>query len=124
MMKSSMIKSGDRQGPAPCQETKQRIDRWLWHARLAKTRALAQKLARSGKVRINKNRVRSVSDQVRRDDVITIAMPHCVKIFVVVGFLERRGNADAARLTYQDQTSAPQSRTARSSALVLGAKAR
>jgi ribosome-associated heat shock protein Hsp15 len=31
----------------------QRIDKWLWHARFAKTRTAAQHLATSGHVRVN-----------------------------------------------------------------------
>lgn len=100
------------QQPTTIDDTKQRIDRWLWHARIAKTRALAQKLALSGRVRINKKRVQSASDQVRVGDVVTVAMPHSVRILQVTGFLARRGNADAAMLTCREATSGPPSQTA------------
>ena len=33
---------------------RQRIDRWMWHARVVKTRTLAKRLALSGKVRVNR----------------------------------------------------------------------
>ncbi|MBA3519837.1 MAG: RNA-binding S4 domain-containing protein, partial [Rhizobiales bacterium] len=32
----------------------QRIDKWLWHARFARTRSAAQRLALSGHVRVNR----------------------------------------------------------------------
>jgi ribosomal protein S4 len=49
----------------------QRIDRWLWHARLARTRGAAAALVDSGYVRVNGQRVRAASRAVRIGDVIT-----------------------------------------------------
>ncbi|MEM7566397.1 MAG: S4 domain-containing protein, partial [Pseudomonadota bacterium] len=45
-----MTTAPDTAEPAP----PQRIDKWLWHARIVKTRTLAQKLVADGKVRLNR----------------------------------------------------------------------
>lgn len=98
--------------PATSDVTKQRIDRWLWHARVAKSRSLAQDMASSGRVRVNKERIKGASHTVRAGDIVTIAMPSFVRILKVIGFLERRGNAEAAQLTFEDQTPPPPPKTA------------
>ena len=52
----------------------QRIDKWLWHARFARTRGAAQELARSGHVRVNRDKVREASRLVRPGDVLTLGL--------------------------------------------------
>ncbi|MCP4383891.1 MAG: RNA-binding S4 domain-containing protein, partial [Hyphomicrobiales bacterium] len=42
-------------------EPRLRIDKWLWFARLARTRTAAQRLAVSGRVRINREKNTSAS---------------------------------------------------------------
>ena len=49
----------------------QRLDRWLWCARLVKTRSLAAKLIEGGKVRVNGERALKVSRHLRLGDVVT-----------------------------------------------------
>jgi ribosome-associated heat shock protein Hsp15 len=80
----------------------QRIDKWLWHARFARTRGAAQRLALSGHVRINRDKVSSASRLVREGDVLTLALRHGVQVIRVCGFAGRRGSADDARLLYAD----------------------
>ena len=75
---------------------RQRIDKWLWHARIVRTRAAAAALAASGHVRINGQRVVAASRAVRAGDVVTVALDRAVRVLKVVGFAERRGSADAA----------------------------
>jgi len=82
----------------------QRIDKWLWHARFAPTRGAAQRLAASGHVRLNRDKVRSPSRLVRPGDVLTLALRRGVRVIRVVGIAERRGSfADAQRL-YVDES--------------------
>lgn len=77
----------------------QRIDRWLWHARVVRTRILAAGLAESGRVRVNGQRIKAPARTVREGDVLTIALGNAVKVLRVAGFTERRGSAsDAIRL--------------------------
>ena len=82
----------------------QRIDKWLWHARFARTRGAAQQLSRSGHVRINRDKVRESSRVVRPGDVLTLSLRRGVKVIRVLGIAERRGSSEAARLLYEDQT--------------------
>jgi ribosome-associated heat shock protein Hsp15 len=75
----------------------QRIDKWLWHARVVRTRSAAAALAASGYVRINGRRVAAPSHPVRPGDVVTVALDRAVHVLKVLGFSERRGSAGAAR---------------------------
>ena len=76
---------------------RQRIDKWLWHARVVRTRSGAAALATSGHVRVNGERVHASSRAVRVGDVVTVALGHSVQLIKVLGFAERRGSADDAR---------------------------
>jgi ribosome-associated heat shock protein Hsp15 len=80
----------------------QRVDRWLWHARIVRTRALAAALAESGHVRINGQRIHAPARTVRIGDVLTVALRESVKILRVVGFAERRGASSDAVKLYED----------------------
>lgn len=80
----------------------QRIDRWLWHARVVRTRTLAAGLAESGHVRVNGQRIKAPARMVRDGDVLTIALRDSVKILRVCGFVERRGSAGDAIHLYKD----------------------
>jgi len=86
---------------------RQRIDKWLWHARVVRTRSAASTLVSSGHVRANGLRVTAPSHLVRPDDVVTIALDRQVRILKVTGFAERRGDAEAARAISTDLTPLP-----------------
>jgi ribosome-associated heat shock protein Hsp15 len=80
----------------------QRIDKWLWHARFARTRGAAQQLARSGHVRLNRDKVREPSKLVRPGDVLTLSLRRGIRVVRVLNIAERRDSfADAQRL-YED----------------------
>jgi ribosome-associated heat shock protein Hsp15 len=82
---------------------RQRIDKWLWHARLVRTRTAAATLVEAG-VRLNGKRITAASQPVRIGDVLTLALDRSVKVFRVEDFSERRGDAAAARALYRDLT--------------------
>ena len=86
---------------------RQRIDKWLWHARVVRTRSAAAALAASGHVRLNSQRIDAASQLVRVGDVVTIALDRTVRVLKVAAFAERRGSADVARQTYEDLSPAP-----------------
>jgi ribosome-associated heat shock protein Hsp15 len=83
---------------------RQRIDKWLWHARVVRTRSAAAALVSAGHVRLNGERVDATSRPVRSGDVITIALDRSVRILKALGFAERRGSADDARPLFDDLT--------------------
>ena len=77
---------------------RQRIDKWLWHARVVRTRSAAAALTTAGHVRINGQRIDAPSQAVRPGDVVTVALDRAVRVLKVLGFAERRGSADDARV--------------------------
>lgn len=81
---------------------RQRIDKWLWYARVVKTRSLAQKLVVSSAVRLNREKVSTASQAIRVGDVLTIALPRRVMVLEVLDLGTRRGPAPEARLLYED----------------------
>ncbi|WP_298279410.1 RNA-binding S4 domain-containing protein [uncultured Bradyrhizobium sp.] len=81
---------------------RQRLDKWLWHARVVKARTSAAELVASGHVRINGTREKSPGHAVKAGDVVTIALDNSVRVLKVIGFAERRGDATAARVLYED----------------------
>jgi ribosome-associated heat shock protein Hsp15 len=81
---------------------RQRIDKWLWHARVVRTRQAAAALAASGHVRVNGQRIDAPSRAVRPGDVVTVALDRAVRVLKVLGFAERRGSADDARALCAD----------------------
>jgi ribosome-associated heat shock protein Hsp15 len=85
-------------------EGRQRIDKWLWHARVVRTRTAAAALVTAGNVRLDGERVTAASRPVKAGDVVTVALDRTIRIMKVMGFAERRGDADAARLLYEDLT--------------------
>ncbi|WP_342343812.1 RNA-binding S4 domain-containing protein [Chthonobacter albigriseus] len=84
-------------------EDRQRIDKWLWFARVVKTRPLAQALAEGGKVRVNGRKVDTAHHPVRRGDVLTIGVGSRVLVLEIVDFAERRGSYPDAVKLYIDR---------------------
>ncbi|MCG7393643.1 RNA-binding S4 domain-containing protein [Microvirga sp. ACRRW] len=85
-------------------EDRQRLDKWLWFARFAKTRTLAAKLVTSGFVRVNGQRTDNAAKAVALGDVITIALARTALVVRVEALGERRGPAPEARQLYADLT--------------------
>jgi ribosome-associated heat shock protein Hsp15 len=83
---------------------RQRIDKWLWHARVVRTRSAAAALAGSGHVRVNGQRIDAAGRAVRVGDVVTVALDRSVRVLKVAAFAERRGGAESARVLVEDLT--------------------
>jgi ribosome-associated heat shock protein Hsp15 len=79
----------------------QRLDKWLWFARIIKSRTLAAQLVEDGKVRVNRVRAAKPSQTVRSGDVLTIAVRGRVQLLRVLAVAERRGPPAEARLLYE-----------------------
>jgi ribosome-associated heat shock protein Hsp15 len=83
-------------------EDRQRLDKWLWFARFAKTRTLAAKFVASGFVRVNGQRTDNAAKAVAVGDVVTLALARATLVVRVEGLGERRGPAAEARQLYLD----------------------
>jgi ribosome-associated heat shock protein Hsp15 len=83
---------------------RQRIDKWLWHARMVRTRNAAAGLVEAGCVRLNGMRITAPGRTVRAGDVVTLALDRVVRVLQVVDFCERRGAAADATALYRDLT--------------------
>jgi ribosome-associated heat shock protein Hsp15 len=81
---------------------RQRLDKWLWFARMARTRTGAQRLVAAGRVRINRDKTDNPSRAIRPGDVLTLSLDAGVRVLKVLACGERRGPPEAARLLYDD----------------------
>ena len=78
-----------------------RIDKWLFHARFYRTRALAQTAAQSGRVRLNGARILKAAQTVRAGDILTLGRGGEVLAVRVLAVAERRGSAPQAQRLYE-----------------------
>jgi len=105
----------DRQAPrepdaiGDDQVSSRRIDRWLWTARLVRTRSAAAALVQSGRIRLFRSgsewvRVNKPSLRLAPRDVLTMPLGRNVRVVEVLGFAVTRGAAAHAQLLYADLT--------------------
>jgi ribosome-associated heat shock protein Hsp15 len=85
----------------------QRVDQWLWFARIAKSRTLAQALVSRGKVRLNRIKIDKPSMPVKPGDVLTLTLGPRVLSLEIAALGVRRGPAPEAQLLYRDLTPPP-----------------
>ncbi len=78
----------------------QRLDKWLWYARMAKSRSIAAKLIEDGCIRINRQRAVKASACVKCGDVLTATLHGRVRVIKVRALGERRGPACEAQTLY------------------------
>jgi ribosome-associated heat shock protein Hsp15 len=81
--------------------TSTRIDKWLFHARFYRTRALAQAAASAGKVRLNGVRVEKPAQTLKPGDILTLGKGDQVMALRVLALAERRGPAPEAQRLYE-----------------------
>ncbi|MCR4266585.1 RNA-binding S4 domain-containing protein [Nitratireductor sp. ZSWI3] len=86
---------------------RQRIDKWLFFARVVKSRSLAAKLAQGGRVRVNRNKIEQAAYAVKPGDVLTITLDRRILVYRVLAAGSRRGPAEEARTLYEDLTPQP-----------------
>ena len=91
-----------------CRLERQRLDKWLWHARVVRARTSAAALVEAGHVRINGVREKAPGHAVKAGDVLTIGLDQSVRVLRIVGFSERRGDASVARRLYDDLQDRPE----------------
>jgi len=78
-----------------------RLDRWLWHARFYKSRALATAAVEAGRVKVNGARAKP-SRAVRIGDQLELSLSGRLLDCEVLGLPVRRGPAPEARLAYAE----------------------
>jgi ribosome-associated heat shock protein Hsp15 len=79
-----------------------RLDKFLWFARLAKTRGVAQEIADGGHMRISGRIVHRAHSAVRVGDVLSFPLHGRVKVIRVEALPRRRGPSAEAQLCYSD----------------------
>ena len=92
---------GPAAGRLALREDRQRLDKWLWFARFARTRAAAVRLIEDGYVRVDGRRVNSASHGLKQGDVLTLALPHATLVVRLMALGERRGSFEVAQLLYE-----------------------
>ncbi|MDJ0386482.1 S4 domain-containing protein [Roseomonas sp. E05] len=84
----------------------QRLDKWLWCARVAKTRTECARMVTRGQLRLNRQPVDKPHARLRVGDVLTLALggPErgVVRVWRILALAERRGPAPEARALYKD----------------------
>ncbi|MEA2478130.1 MAG: ribosome-associated heat shock protein Hsp15 [Thermoleophilaceae bacterium] len=79
-----------------------RIDKWLWAARIVKTRTLAAEAVKGGRVQVNGQRIKP-SREIRPGDELEVTVGQGRRLTVVVkATAERRGPAKVAALLYEE----------------------
>ena len=80
----------------------QRLDKWLWFARVIKSRTQAAGLVTDGKVRVNRARVDKPAVIVKPGDVITVTVRGSIRVLKVTAPGVRRGPPAEARDLYEE----------------------
>jgi ribosome-associated heat shock protein Hsp15 len=83
-----------------------RLDKFLWCARIVKTRGLARQMVEQGIVRLNRARIVKPGHDIHIGDVLTFVWSERLHVWRVRALPRRRGTALEARLLY-DEISAP-----------------
>ncbi len=111
---SALPKTPAAQHPGP--RNFQRLDKWLWYARITRTRSLAQKLIRDGGVRVDGEKTTRTCTRIAPPMVLTIAFKNRIRILRLRDTGTRRGPASQARELFEDLSptlpSAPRERPA------------
>lgn len=79
-----------------------RLDKWLWFARLARTRSLAARLCAESRVSIGGRDGVKPHQPVRIGDVVVVELPHQRRRLIVRALGERRGPPAEAKLLYEE----------------------
>lgn len=84
--------------------SRQRLDKWLWFARVVKSRTLAASLVSGGKVRVNRHRVEKPSHWLKPGDVVTVSVGRKIRVLKVRAAGVRRGPAAEAAELFEELT--------------------
>jgi ribosome-associated heat shock protein Hsp15 len=79
----------------------QRLDKFMFHARFVKSRAIAAGLIGAGCVRINRQITEKPHAKLRLGDVLTLTLPRDVRVVRVSALGARRGPPEEALRLYE-----------------------
>jgi ribosome-associated heat shock protein Hsp15 len=79
-----------------------RIDKLLWHLRLAKSRSLAQLLIAGGHVRLNGRRVEKPSVEAKSGDTLTLPHGETARAIRILSIPSHRGPASQAQACFEE----------------------
>lgn len=85
----------------PEADDRQRIDKWLWHVRLFKSRSLASEAVAGGKVKISGDRVKP-AHAVRIGQKLSVTLGDRAMELTVLALPTRRGSAPEAQSSYSE----------------------
>jgi ribosome-associated heat shock protein Hsp15 len=85
----------------PAEGETMRIDKWLWFARLAKSRSLAARLCTAGAVVVSGRTTAKPNHVVRIGDVVTVPQGRLIHTVRIAALGTRRGPASEARRLYE-----------------------
>jgi len=80
-----------------------RIDKWLWAARIFKTRSVASDAIKNGRVNIGGSNVKP-SHVIKEGDVISVKKPPITYSFKVMACIEQRVGAKLVPMVYENVT--------------------
>ncbi|MEO1170132.1 MAG: S4 domain-containing protein [Pseudomonadota bacterium] len=78
-----------------------RIDKFLWFARLARTRSLARKIAEKGHIRCDGRRIDRAHATVRVGNVLSVPLPTGVRVIRIESLPGRRVSPKLVEEIYQ-----------------------
>ncbi len=80
----------------------QRVDKWMFHARITKTRSEAARLVEEGAVRINRVKVLKPAAALHVDDVLTVVRFGKVRVYRVRALSDHRLSARLAEMLREE----------------------
>jgi ribosome-associated heat shock protein Hsp15 len=84
-----------------------RLDKFLWFARIVKTRTLAQQMAEEGRIRCSGRVIDRSHAPVKIGDVLSFAQRGQVRVIKVEAIPARRGPPAEARTLYSELPETP-----------------
>ena len=80
----------------------QRLDQWLWHVRIYKTRQIASKAIVSGNIKVNFNIISKTHYLIKVNDIIEIAINNKFRTLDILKFTNRRISPKEVDMFYID----------------------
>ncbi len=99
--------SAGREGSPGTTAPSQRLDKWLWFARVVKSRTAAADLVTTGKVRINRMKIERPAAPLKVGDVVTVVANHRIRVLAVRDTGTRRGPPAEARTLFDELSDQP-----------------